>query len=152
DGHGGTSTATATIAVDAVADTPTITATASAVGGSVGGGGGGGGGGEPVNDFTAYDGSDAKSFFGSALVGTNAGIEILSAAYTGADGAASKFDGVNFGSIGSHTFALGQGILLTSGDGTPELVDGPSDASQDWDGAGDPALDALAGAQTKDAS
>ena len=41
--------------------------------------------------------------------------------YTGAAGACSIFDSVDFGTIGSDHFALPAGILLTSGNGSPAL-------------------------------
>ena len=142
DGHGGKSTGTATITVDAVADAPTISATASSTGGSGG----------SVNQFSAYDGSDAKAFFAPTLLGDNSGIHILSAGYTGAAGAASTYQGLNFGAIGNHTFALGGGILLTSGSGTPALTNNSPSSTVQNGTAGDSVLDNLAHATTHDAS
>lgn len=81
---------------------------------------------------------------GEVILGEDAGIALQSATYTGANRAASLFSAVDLG--GSGYFRLGQGILLTSGDGTPGLSNTSTGYTQVNDTAGDENLDAIASA------
>ena len=83
----------------------------------------------------------------NALLGSNSGIVINNASYTGANGASGQFSG------GTGIISIGGGILLTSG--SVNNVVGPnndSGASTQNGLAGDPDLTTLAGVNTFDAS
>ncbi len=123
----------------------------SAVVSNGGNGEGGGAASGDTNEFFAYDGSDAAAFFGPPLLGGNGGIAITSMTFSGANGAASAYSGVDLGSGAGVDFRLGEGILLTSGDGTPPLTNTQSGYSTNLGQPGDADLNTLSGSNTNDA-
>ena len=89
------------------------------------------------------------------LVAPNEDITITGTpTYTGAAGACSKFDSVNFGTIGDSTFALPAGILLTSGNGAPALSSTSTSYGVAYNTAGDTDVQTFAsgGTATHDAA
>lgn len=80
----------------------------------------------------------------NTMLGTAAGLTIVSAQFTGEPAAASMYNAVNLGSAGGRSLALGAGILLTSGDGTPPASNTTDDYSVENFRLGDTALDAYA--------
>lgn len=99
-----------------------------------------------VGSVTAIDGEDVTpQSLAEALAGD--GVEVSSATHSSVDAAAGTFSG------GAESVGLGNGIVLSSGD--VENVLGPNDApdtATQFGTAGDPALDALSGGTTFDAS
>ena len=106
--------------------------------------------------FTEFNSTTAggADTLANAIIATGSGITpVAGATFVGntlvGNGSASLYSGLNLGSIGSTNFTLGDGILLTSGDGTPPLSNtqtayGPFDAS----GSGDTDLNLVQPAQT----
>lgn len=81
---------------------------------------------------------------GEVILGETSGVTLQSATYTGATRASSLFSAVDLG--GSGFFKLGQGILLTSGDGTPSLSNTSTGYTQVNNTPGDANLDGVASA------
>jgi Ca2+-binding RTX toxin-like protein len=73
-----------------------------------------------ANVFTPYSGT--VSDLTQSILGANSGITINSATYTGANTATSLFSSVNFGATNTSSYVLGSGILMTTGDGQPPLM------------------------------
>lgn len=102
-----------------------------------------------VNEFTAADTLVADNpalNMAQQMLATTPGLSILSAAYTGALSASSLFSAVNFGTTSTAGIALGPGVLLTSGDGTPNLGNTSVSYSQSNGTEGDAVLNGYASA------
>ena len=90
-----------------------------------------------ANIFTPFDTSLTAFDLGNHILGTNSGITITSATYTGALTATSLFSSVNFGTTNTSSFVLGSGILLSTGDAQPPLSNTSSSYSVVNDTPGD---------------
>ena len=83
----------------------------------------------------------------NTLVGGLAGLTLTSASFTGdttvGSGSAGIFASLNLGSVGGNSFDLGGGIVLTSGDGTPNNTNTAIGFTGTASGTGDSDLDTL---------
>jgi|GEM_PF-5569339 len=97
-----------------------------------------------VNVFTSFNNASLTALdLGHNILGTNSGITITNATYTGALTATSLFSSVNFGTTSTSSFVLGSGILLTTGDGQPPLSNTSSSYSVDNALPGDPSIEQI---------
>jgi Ca2+-binding RTX toxin-like protein len=98
-----------------------------------------------ITDFNDPSTSGVQAFTNS-LVGSLS-LTLKSATFTGDTdpgfGSAGTFGSVNFGTVDGDAFALGGGILMTSGDGTPNNSNSAILFSESFGGAGAANLDTL---------
>lgn len=87
-----------------------------------------------ANPFTEFGGTQAASDLTKAMQASASGVTISSVTYTGARSAASFYNGTIAG------LGIGNGILLTSGDGTPPITNTKDFYAQDNHAAGDARL------------
>lgn len=97
-----------------------------------------------TNDLAEFGSTTTEARdLAEVLLGTDSGITIRGATYTGATFSSSVFAGLDFG--GSGGFTLGQGILLTTGSGTPGLSNSSTGFTRVSDTPGDERLTAIVG-------
>lgn len=95
------------------------------------------------NQFATYaDVAAAAEDLATVMLADSASITVTYASFTGSGEAASFFNSVNFDS--SNMFQLGQGILLTTGDGSPALENTSTGYTQVNSQPGDETLDQIA--------
>ena len=93
-----------------------------------------------TNDFIPFTSGDATVLAAAVTAGI-AGLAVVGApTFVGSlNPSASSFSAVDFGAAGGDSFALSEGVLLTTGTGDPAL--GPATLSVDFGGGGDSNLD-----------